>query len=106
MAKQLKEEPVATDSEGKPILGFIIKKNEFDAFKKEFDLVVKGQPYAMATREEGDNLKIKIWGMTLSVKQASQVVKELEDLSQIKGFASFDLEPKGISFGIPSRHKK
>lgn len=101
MAKLLKEEPIATDTEGQPILGFVIQPDELAAFTKEFDLIAKGRPYTMATKVEDGKLKVKIWGMVLTVSQANQMLKELEDRSQVKGFASFDMEPSGITFGRP-----
>lgn len=77
MKQELLPEEVAVAADGKAILGYVIPKDKLGAFWRDAERAFAGQPFLSATKTEGETIKVKIWGVSLT--QAEQAAAELLD---------------------------
>ena len=98
MAKELELQPVETDAEGRPLLGYIIPKDQFEAFQQELTRILNGQPVMIGSKDDGDQIRIKIWG--LSLQAATAVSEALSDRFNVQRLARSEAEPNLLSFDL------
>jgi len=76
--KEFTQQQIELTSEGKPIMGFVINKKDFPELEKQIYKITGGK-HILATKEEGDKIKVSLFGYNLDPPKEKEIINEIKN---------------------------